>query len=207
MTLDLNTWLAYVAAILVFMATPGPSHLLMLATTVSDGFPRSLATAAGDLSANALQITVAGAGLFSILVAAGDLFFWVKWAGVAYLVWLGLRQFWRAGVQHSTASQSTSLSRLWFRGFATSAANPKAIVFFAALFPQFVDPMQAVWPQIVVLGATYLAVDGLFLTGYGLTASKLSRYFSVAGRKWLDRCGGLLMIATAALLGGRTTRV
>ena len=135
MTID--TWLLYIGTVLIFMSTPGPSHLLMLSVSMSNGFPRSLATAAGDLTANAIQMLLAGLGLAAIVTASRYGFAIVKWAGVSYLVWIGLRQI-LASLRKPSGSSTApliSMRQLWLRGFVTSAANPKAMVFFAALFP------------------------------------------------------------------------
>lgn len=147
-----DTWLLYVGTVLVFMSTPGPSHLLMLSTSMVNGFHRSLATAAGDLSANMIQILLAGLGLAAVLTASRYGFALIKWAGVFYLIWMGIRQI-SASFGEKFGSKNLpmdSLQQLWFRGFITSAANPKAIVFFAALFPQFLDSQIPLAPQMVL---------------------------------------------------------
>lgn len=129
--MTVEVWLAYLATVLAFMVTPGPSHLLMLSNSMTHGFGRSLATAGGDLTANALQMTAAGLGLAAILVASQNALAVLKLAGVAYLLWMGLRM-WR-DARHTEgkagAAPSASLRTLWGQGFLTSAANPKAVVF------------------------------------------------------------------------------
>ena len=200
-----ETWLLYVGTVLVFMSTPGPSHLLMLSVSMSNGFRRSLATAAGDLTANAIQILLAGLGLAAVVVASRHGFTIIKWAGVAYLVWIGLRQilasFRRDG--DSPAAASISLKQLWLRGFVTSAANPKAVVFFAALFPQFLNTQQSLAPQIAILGVTYILIDGCFLAAYGKGASWIAAKLKDGHKAWVERASGTGMILAAVLLGLR----
>ncbi len=203
-----DTWKLYLLTVLVFMITPGPSHLLMLSNSASHGFRRSMATAAGDLTANLLQMLAAGLGLAAILTAASGAFTIVKWLGVGYLVFLGLRMIVRAG---STADGSerfgpASVRTLWLQGFVTSAANPKAVVFFAALFPQFMDPARPFILQFAVLAATYIAIDGLFLTAYGAGADWISTRVRGSARRWIDRVGGMCMLAAAVLLGLKSLR-
>lgn len=201
MTLD--AWFVYVGVVLVFMVVPGPSHLLMIATGLKNGFRRSLVTAAGDLSANAIQMTLAGLGLATALVASRHGFAVVKWAGVAYLAWMGVRQIrasFRASRGPGTVAVPASAGRLWLTGFLTSAANPKAVVFFAALFPQFIDPTRALAPQLVVLGGTYLVIDGLFLSVYGLSADRLAARTSGLRGAVVERLAGLGLIGSAGLL-------
>ena len=148
--MTLETWTLYVATVLVLMSTPGPSQLLMLSNSGAHGFGRGLFTAAGDLSANALQMLAAGLGLAAIVAASATALSVIKWAGVAYLIWLGIRMIRRAKPDDpklAAAQPRVSAKTLWMQGFLTSAANPKAVVFFAALFPQFISGDSAFWPQ------------------------------------------------------------
>lgn len=200
-----DTWLLYVATVLILMITPGPSHLLMLSVSMSNGFQRSLATAAGDLSANVLQIVLAGFGLAAVITSSQYGLTIIKWAGVAYLVWIGIRQILASfqGKDGSMKMPPASLRVLWFRGFVTSAANPKAIVFFAALFPQFLDPQHALVPQIAILGASYIFIDACFLASYGKGADWLAQKMHSHHKFWIQRAAGTSLIAAAILLGLR----
>ena len=200
----IETWTLYVMTILALMSTPGPSQLLMLSNSGVHGFQRSLATAAGDLSANALQMLAAGLGLAAIIAASATTLTVIKWAGVAYLIWLGVRMIRRAkpdDPNHSAQKGRATLRSLWLQGFLTSAANPKAVVFFAALFPQFLSADMAFWPQFLILSATYIAIDGMFLSAYGLGASWIVARFKGYARVWVERIGGGFMIGAAVLLG------
>ena len=203
--MTLETWLLYVGTVLIFMSTPGPSHLLILSVSMSHGFRKSLATAAGDLTANAIQILLAGLGLAALVTSSRYGFVVVKWAGVAYLVWIGIRQIIASFGPGSDSPDVTevSLLRLWLRGFITSAANPKAVVFFAALFPQFLDPQNALLPQIAILGLSYIAIDGCFLVSYGKGASWIAQKLRGRHKAVLDRAAGSGLIIAAVLLGLR----
>lgn len=198
-----ETWFIYAGTILVFMSTPGPSHLLMLSNAMAHGFKRSMATAAGDLSANTLQMLAAGFGLAGVMMTSRYGFSIVKWAGVAYLIWLGVRTIRNSSRNNTTGLKHppAQLKKLWFQGFVTSAANPKAVVFFAALFPQFIDPASPLWPQLLILGATYLTIDGCFLAGYGAGASWLSVRLKGTATRWVGRISGSCLIGAAAMLG------
>ncbi|MEQ8960349.1 MAG: LysE family translocator [Coleofasciculus sp. C2-GNP5-27] len=204
--MSLEVWLLYIGTILLFMSTPGPSHLLMISVSMSNGFKRSLATAAGDLSAYAIQILLAGFGLAAIVMSSQYGFAIVKWLGVAYLVWIGCRTI-LASFRNQGKSQAAplaSLRSLWLRGFVTSAANPQAVVFFAALVPQFIDPQRPVLAQIMILGSTYILVDGLFLATYGKGASWIAERISAHFKNWVERLSGAGLIVTAILLGLRS---
>jgi len=199
-----DTWTLYVLTVLALMSTPGPSQLLMLTNSGVHGFSRSLATAAGDLSANALQMLAAGLGLAAIIAASATALTAIKWAGVAYLIWLGVRMIRRAKPDETAAEERqkrASLKTLWLQGFFTSAANPKAVVFFAALFPQFIAADAPFWPQFLILSATYIVMDGLFLSAYGLGSNWIVKRFKGKARVWVERIGGGFMIGAALLLG------
>lgn len=86
----------------------------------------------------------------------------------------------------------------------TSAANPKAVVFFAALFPQFLDPQSSLAPQIAILGVTYIVIDGCFLASYGKGASWIAQKLRNQHKVWVDRAAGASLITAAVLLGLRT---
>ena len=205
--MTLETWLLYVGTVLVFMSTPGPSHLLMLSVSMSNGFRRSLATAAGDLSANAIQILLAGLGLAAVITGSQYGFAVIKWAGVVYLVWTGAKQI-LASFRERDPAQSrafATLRQLWLRGFVTSAANPKAVVFFAALFPQFLNPGNSLLPQVALLGVTYIAIDGCFLAAYGKGASWIAARLARRYSAWTDRVAGAGLVMAAILLGLRET--
>lgn len=206
--MTLETWLAYVATVLALMSTPGPSQLLMLSNSATNGLRRGLFTAAGDLTANLLQMLAAGLGLAAVIAASATALTVIKWLGVAYLLWLGARMILRAHRQDAPrAAPRTSRRKLWLQGFLTSAANPKAVVFFAALFPQFIAADLPFWPQFAILSATYLAMDGIFLTAYGGSASWLAARLRGAARLWLDRIGGGFMIGAALLLSLKSLRI
>ncbi len=203
----MEVWIIYVATILMMMSTPGPSQLLMLSNSAAHGFRKWVATVAGDLTANALQMLAAGFGLAAVLMASASALMAVKWLGASYLMWLGFRMIRKAGIggmHYSGHRPLVSLKTLWFQGFMTSAANPKAVVFFAALFPQFISPDAPFASQFVLLSATYILVDGIFLSAYGIGADWMAARFKGTARTWIERIGGSFMILAAVLLGLKT---
>ncbi|MDW3225327.1 MAG: LysE family translocator [Paracoccaceae bacterium] len=201
----MDAYLIYLAAVAVFFSTPpDTSQLLIISNSIQHGLRRSMYTIAGDLTANCLQMTAAAFGLAAIIATSAAAFVWIKWIGVAYLIWIGL-QLMRTKDRKTTdrATGSGAPFPLFRLGFITSMANPFAVVFFGALFPQFIDPAQAVWPQLFILGVTYIVVDGAILMLWGWlgirSANVLNRYSSGLVNK---ACGGL-MIAAAALLASK----
>ncbi len=199
-------FIAYILTVLALMSTPGPSHLLMLSNSAANGFRRSLATAAGDLSANMLQMLAAGLGVSALIMAAPKAFIIIKIAGVLYLVWLGIQMLRKSFKPRQAEANAprTSLKALYLQGFITSATNPKAVVFFAALFPQFISENVAFWPQFLALSAAYIFIDGAFLSVYGFTASRLRKFTASNASRWIDRLGGIGILIAAVLLGLKT---
>lgn len=198
MTLD--TYLIYIGVLAAFFVTPpDTSQLLVISNSLRHGLRRSMSTVAGDLSANALQMSLAAFGLTAVIAASSEALWIVKWLGVVYLIWIGARLM--LSKSEAAAPGATKGGRLFRQGFLTSSANPYAVVFFGALFPQFIDPAVPILPQLLILGLTYLVVDGLILLLWGWVALRtVGRVKRLTG-VWINRVSGALMIGAAALLG------
>lgn len=206
--MNTELWLAYVTTVLILMSTPGPSHLLMLSNSLGNGFSRSIATATGDLSANIVQMTVASLGVVSIIYSSRAFFSFIKWAGVCYLIFMGVTQF-RKRFDPSVAviRRVRTLGSLYWQGFMTSAANPKAVIFFAALFPQFVNPTTPTGKQFAILGMTYLVIDGCFLMVYGGSAVWIESRFRRHVGRHMNHISGALLVVAAILLGLKEIKI
>ncbi|MEO9685698.1 MAG: LysE family translocator [Tateyamaria sp.] len=198
-------YLLYLAAVAVFFATPpDTSQLLIISNAMKHGLRRSLWVIAGDLSANVIQMTAAAFGLATVIATSSQAFGLIKWFGVAYLVWIGLRLVLsNKGQGAAQAAHSAHPARLFRMGFVTSMTNPYAVVFFAALFPQFIDPTVAVLPQLLILGATYLALDGITLMAWGWAGNRVAARLGRTSFALINRVSGGLMIGAAVLLGLR----
>lgn len=203
--MSMDIYLAYLATVAVFFATPpGTSQILMITNAARHGLCRSLTCAAGDLSANVLQMLAAGFGLAVLIASSGSLLQIIKWVGVAYLVVVALRTFFAAPADTSSVDGQprTTGRQLFLQGFLTSSANPEAIFFFAALFPQFLDPSLPIWPQLLILGATYLAFDAVTLVLFGASSEKIMGRLAGRGRL-LNRISGSMMLGAAGLLAAK----
>jgi len=198
-----ETYLIYLVTVLVFFIhPPGPSQMLFIAHSMRHKVGRAMPTLFGDLSANSIQILIAGFGLAGLVHTSADFFTFVKWCGVAYLAWLGLKMIWSTR-RPDISTVAKSRGSFFKDGFITSAANPYAVVFFAALFPQFIDPAQAVLPQVLILGATYLGIDGVILLLMGYTAEKLILLLKDRAAVWMGRISGACLLIAAVLLANR----
>lgn len=200
--MTLEVYFLYLAVLAAFFVTPpDTSQLLIMSNSLRYGVRRSLATVAGDLSANILQMTAAAFGLTAVIAASADAIWFIKWAGAAYLAWIGLKLL----LTKKTAVKPAAAApgKLFRMGFLTSLSNPYAVVFFGALFPQFIDPAAPLFPQLLVLGVTYLIVDGAILILWGwLSTRSLGRVRGLSERA-INRISGALMIGAAALLASR----
>lgn len=157
---------------------------------------------AGDLTANALQMIAAALGLAAAISQSENAFTWIKWLGVTYLCWIGIQVFVSkkgAFVQDQSDGQISSFN-LFRQGFFTSLSNPYAIVFFAALFPQFLSQGSSVYFQVFILGSTYLVFDGVMLLVWGYAGQSLARRMTGDASLYVSRICGLIMILAAALL-------
>ncbi len=202
-----ETYLLYLVAVAVFFATPpDTSQLLIISNAIRHGLRRSLWTVAGDLSANAIQMTAAAFGLAAIIATSATTFALIKWLGVAYLAWIGLQMILSKGDDQHTQTTANGAARLFRQGFFTSMANPYAVVFFGALFPQFINPAAPVLPQLAILGATYIVVDGTILILWGWLGTRAAGALRGSRFGLMNKICGGLMIAGAALLAMKDMR-
>ncbi len=189
-----HTWLLYALTVAVVSGIPGPNMLLVMSHGARHGWRRSTATMAGCLTALLIMITVSAAGLGLLLQAWPWLFDTLRLVGAAYLVYLGVRT-WRAATQaHDWNDDPNSAPRmpgaLYRNGFLVASSNPKAILFAAALLPQFMTPQASWLPQFAELVLTFAAIE-------------VSWYFVYAG--FGDRLGALLRRAGVARTFHRAT--
>lgn len=201
--MELAIWLSFVGTVLLIAFTPGPSVLLATANSMKYGAKKTLGTILGDLSANLCQIALASLGLASFVISSGTIFQFIKWCGVAYLIYMGLSKiFSKSQIEISdTKDQERSFAKLYGEGFLMSAANPKAIVFFAALFPLFLDPNAPFLVQVIILALTFLAIDGVSLLIYARFAEQLKSYLENREKVHLqNKIVGSLLIFSGIML-------
>lgn len=200
-----DLYLAFVAACAVLIAIPGPNVALIVANSVAHGARYGLMTVAGTASAMVVQLALVVLGASAVLGLLADLFEWLRWLGVAYLVWLGVRT-WRSTATdlQATAAEPRSLLAIFARGFAVSLTNPKTLVFYAAFLPQFVRADAGdVTHQLFLLAGTFLVVAVLLDGTWALLASRLSGLLRARARLRNRLTGGLLIGAGIGLAFAR----
>ena len=194
-------WWIFVCMEAVLCLTPGPAVLFILSTALKAGARKSVASNLGILSANAVYFALSATGIGAVLLSS-KLFLGVKWGGAAYLVFLGFRSLFSQNEIISAPKNSIidhKSHHLFFDGFTLQISNPKAIVFFAALLPQFLNPHAAIIPQIFILGATSASIEFCILLGYGLIGSAITPRYAT----WTNRLAGGLLIGAGAGLAAR----
>jgi threonine/homoserine/homoserine lactone efflux protein len=182
--MSMDLFLAFVAACTLLIVIPGPNVALIVANSVAHGARYGLMTVAGTASAMVLQLAVVVAGASALLGLLASLFDWLRWLGVAYLLWLGL-QAWRSAAADlsGVAAEPRSLASIFARGFLVSLTNPKTLLFYAAFLPQFVST-DAGTPtkQLLLLAGTFLVVAVLLDGAWALLASRLRNVLSARAR-------------------------
>ncbi|OXY82305.1 LysE family translocator [Oceanimonas doudoroffii] len=194
MTLD--TWLIYLAACIGLSLTPGPNSLLALTHGALYGPGRTLATIAGGALGFIGVVGVSMFGIASLLTLASELLLVMKIVGGLYLVWLGI-QVWRSPAPGGGVGAISGRASPWVmarQGLLSAFANPKAMLFFAAFLPQFIDPAASLWGQFVVMAVTFALVECLtecLIAGF---AGRVSGWLTRCGRGFNRTCGGLFML-------------
>lgn len=199
-----NTYLIFLVTTAVVCLTPGPAALLIVTQGISNGYRRSYWAIAGIALANALYFALSATGIAALIVASGTLFSLIKWAGVAYLFYLGIAAMRsKASALTVTADpgQAVRGPRAFWQAVVVELSNPKALLYFVALLPQFVDPGRSVGLQMLAFGATTVALDLMAYSLYAWLGSSTQRFTANARFvKASNRAsGGLLMIAGAMM--------
>jgi threonine/homoserine/homoserine lactone efflux protein len=206
--MTIETWLAFVATSTALVQIQEPTVLLVVSYALGQGWrlalPMAIGVALGDFTAMTFSVL----GIGALLMASATLFTVVKWAGAAYLIYLGIKLF-RAGGTLSAEPRTDALSalRVGAHAWLVTSLNPKSILFFVAFFPQFIDPHAAFWPQVAILQATFLVLAFANALAYAFFASRargLVKNERIIGA--VNKTGGALLVgagvASAAVRTG-----
>jgi len=193
-----ETWSLFVVTEAVLSATPGPAVLFVLSQALRNGAGQSMWASGGILSANVFYFALSATSLGAILIASYNLFFLIKWAGAAYLIYLGIQSFrGRSSTLNPPRIPGKSVTgwRVWRDGALLQGANPKALLFFTAILPQFIEPARSLAWQVLILGVSSIVVEFFILLAYGQLAGRAV----LAARnprfdKLTNRTAGVLLI-------------
>lgn len=201
--MTIESFLAFFTAATVLIIIPGPTNMVVVSSALQQGFKRSLWTVFGAAVSHTFFFSIALAGLTSVLLKSAVLFEWIRWIGVGYLLWLGIRQ-WTQQALPSMEVRTHSAASTWslfLRGFAVNTTNPKALFFYAAFFPPFVDTSAPVIPQLILMGAVFVAIFIFVASVHGMLASRAQGMMKNTNHQRLvNRVSGSFLIGAGVLL-------
>ena len=205
--MELSVWVTYFIATIILSLSPGPGVFSSISSGLHHGLRLGLWNGVGMQIANVLMVIVVALGLGTLLLASETLFSAVKWLGVIYLIYLGIVT-WRAAprsFEEDKDDNAHTAREVFMRGFWVNATNPKGIIFFAAILPQFIDVARPQMAQYAILAATTFAVDLVIMMGYTALAAKVLRLMRDPKQlRWVNRgIGGAFVAAGVALASFR----
>jgi len=200
--MSFEIWVAFILAAMIVLIIPGPTIILVISQAIAHGrraaFPLVAGVTLGDFTAMTLSLL----GLGAILASSAALFSVLKWIGAVYLISIGIR-LWRSHPEkHAIRPSATRTSnRSLFRSaFVVTALNPKSIAFFVAFLPQFIDAQRETFPQLLILGLTFLFLAALNAALYALFAGQFRDAMqNLKVLRWFNRCGGTALIGAGIL--------
>jgi homoserine/homoserine lactone efflux protein len=204
-----KTWLLFLVMETALSLSPGPAVFYVVSQGARGAMRRTLPAAAGILSANGIYFALSATSLGAIIAASARFFTVAKWVGAAYLIYLGVKALRSANSMHSVALADRAAGDadlgVYLGALTLQLANPKALLFFLALLPQFIDPAVPVVPQMLILAATSMLPEFCILAGYGWLAHRAvhaSAKFGVTGNmnRWLARIEGAGLLGCATLV-------
>ena len=206
-----KTWLLFLVMETALSLSPGPAVFYVVSQGARGAVRRSLPAAAGIITANAIYFALSATSLGAIIAASARFFTIAKWVGAAYLIYLGVKALRSAASSHAVnladaaAPERGDRRRVYVGALTLQLANPKALLFFLALLPQFIDPAQAVVPQMLILAATSMLPEFCILLGYGWLAHRALHTCAKFGvssgmNRWLAWIEGAGLLGCATLV-------
>jgi homoserine/homoserine lactone efflux protein len=196
------TLAAFCLVAIVAIAIPGPTVLMALANGSRFGTRRAVYGMLGAVTADVVFVTAVALGFGALLRASEVAFSVIKWVGVAYLAYLGIRLLLSKGKLAKLEDDDPRGTRraVFMRCFIVAVTNPKAYLFTGALLPQFIDPTSPQLVQYLVIGTVFCAIDFTIMFAYAAAGSTVFRLLKQRGALWLDRiCGAVLLVLSGAL--------
>lgn len=193
--MSLSVYLTFLLACAVIMIVPGPAVTLIVANSLRHGRLAGMLNMAGIQLGLSLTVGVVLLGMASLIAAMGGWFVWVRLAGAAYLVWLGWKLLMESGEIEAGATPRKPRGGFFAQGLAVSLSNPKTFLFFGAFFPQFMDANRDFTIQVLIMGATAMAVAAISDSAYALLASRAGSALSLRRVRLMTRVSGVTLIS------------
>lgn len=198
MFIEPDTLWLFALASAAIIVVPGPTVTVIVANSLRNGQQAGLYNVLGTQIGLALMLLVLSFGFSAVVNQLAWLFNWVRIAGAAYLIWLGV-QLWRANGgtlndDDQTRRHKSATAFVW-QGFIVIWSNPKALFFFGAFLPQFVDPSAALMPQLMTLGITFMLIGALLDGAYAVAAGKAGSWLTRQKVIWVERASGTFLLA------------
>jgi homoserine/homoserine lactone efflux protein len=205
--MDLSVWITYFIATIILSLSPGPGVFSSISSGLRHGFRLGLWNGVGMQVANMILVAIVSLGLGAILLASETLFTAIKWLGVIYLVYLGVVT-WRSEArrfEEDKDDNAHTAREVFMRGFFVNLTNPKGIIFFAAILPQFIDVARPQMQQYLIFAGTTFAADLVIMMGYTALAANVLRVMRDERHlRWVNRgLGGAFVAAGLALASFR----
>ena len=199
-----ENYFIYVQLLLFLFITPGPPRVVIVSHTINYGLKRSVWTAVGDVSANALQATLVTFVIGSLLIDNPEFFTYLKWIGIAYILYLAYETFTLKTKKIGSENKTSKSIFSFFRdGFLVAGLSPKALLVFATIFIQFINFNENVFAQFLVLTLTWVILDFTSLMAYGFAAGKIANWLK-GNPRFLNTISACVLIIIAIIVAIKT---
>jgi len=199
-----QNYFLYVQLLLFLFITPGPPRVVIVSHTINYGLKRSVWTAVGDVSANALQATLVTFVIGSLLVENPEIFTYLKWTGILYILYLAYETFTLKAKKIDEENKTSKSVFSFFRdGFLVAGLSPKALLVFATIFIQFINFNENVFSQFLILTLTWVILDFTSLMAYGFAAGKIASWLK-GNPRFLNTISACVLIIIAIIVAIRT---
>ncbi|HEY3719707.1 MAG TPA: LysE family translocator [Roseiarcus sp.] len=204
--MSLSVYFTFLLACIVVVIVPGPTVTLIVANSLRHGRRAGMLNVAGTQLGLVLTVGIVLLGLASLIAAMGAWFIWLRLVGAAYLIWLGCKLLMASGEMAAGAAPRTPRAGFFVQGLAVALSNPKTLLFFGAFFPQFMDPNRDFTLQVLIMGATAMAVAAISDSAYALLASRAGAALSRRRVRLMTRASGGMLIGGGVWLALSRTK-
>ena len=204
--MSLSVYFTFLLACIVVVIVPGPTVTLIVANSLRHGRRAGMLNVAGTQLGLLITVGIVLLGLASLIAAMGAWFIWLRLVGAAYLIWLGCKLLMASGEIAAGTAPRTPRAGFFVQGLAVALSNPKTLLFFGAFFPQFMDPNRDFTLQVLIMGATAMAVAAISDSAYALLASRAGAALSHRRVRLMTRASGGMLIGGGVWLALSRTK-